>query len=214
MKTCMRLIKLLVLIFMLGQKATAQTNPFASFQGYTLGAIVQVRSEKPVVILNRAALKEITGSKVVVVANGERFVLDKSFTVLSDLPGSVAPARAPVSAVPGNNVPSSDPSVGKISTPADVPQLIFGKYANDPGYAKVTAQYQSMMNDFNSGKMSLADLATKAEKVLAEADKYKAERAKDPQYEEQIATLHDFVKRAQAGETVTPQAPTVLPNRP
>jgi len=210
----MKSIKLLVLIFMLGQKAMAQANPCATFQGYALGAIVQVRSEKPVVMLNRAALKEITASNVVVVANGERLVLDKSFTVLSDLPGSAAPSPAPVLAVPGKNVSPSEPTAGKFSTSADVPQLIFGKYANDSGYAKVTAQYQSMMNDFNSGKMSLADLATKAEKVLAEADKYKAERAKDPQYEEQIAMLHDFLKRAQAGETVTPLAPTVLPSRP
>jgi hypothetical protein len=204
----------LILFAFTGMAASAQTNTPALFQGYPPGAIVQVRSDNPVVILSRATLKEIAKSNVVVVANGERFVLDKSSTVLSDLPGSSAPMSAPVPVATGNNAAPSAPATFKSPTQADVQQMVQGKYANDPGYATAMAQYQSMMNDFNSGKISLADMTAQAQKVLAKADEYKPERAKDPQYEEQIAALRDFVKRAQAGETLTRQAPTVPPNQP
>lgn len=204
MKTALRKINVLILIFAAGLTASAQTNPPALFQGYAPGASVQVRSENPVVILNRATLKEIADSNVVVVADGERFVLAKAFTVLSDLPGSTAPMSAPVQVISGNNAASPVTAPDKISTQAEVQQLILGKYANDPGYVKATAQYQSLMNDFRSGKVTLADITAKAENGLAQAGKYQPERAKDPQYEEQIATLRDFVKRAKAGETVTP----------
>ena len=178
--------------------ASAQTNPAASFQGYAVGAVVTVHCQSPLLILNHAMLKEIDVTNIVVESKGDRFLLGRSQTVLSDPPPVAVPVPTGPVKISASLIPGQDNS----STQAGVQHAVLGTFANNPGYAKATTQYQSMMSDLRSWKESLEDITTKAEKILAEVDKYQPERAKDPQFEAQIATLRDFVKRAKAGEQI------------
>jgi len=212
MKTGFKTMITIASLLVVSLTATAQTNRPVSFQGYAIGAAVHVRADKPLILLNRATVKEINESNIVVDANGNRFVLDKRHTELSDpvvtsaaMPQSAAvqPSIAPA---PGNIGKPSAAGQDIDSMQAEAQQAVLGKYVSDTNYSQAVAQYQSMMGSFRSGKMSLADLAAKAEKVLAEADKYQPERKSDPEYESQIATLRDFVRRVKAGEQVKPPA--------
>ena len=195
----------------MGWVACAQTNPPALFQGYGLGATVRVRAEKPLILLNHATLKEITASNLVVVAGDDRYVLSRTNTVLTDPAG--APAAGAASARPVAPAASASlaapalPQLDINSLMAGIQQSVLGQYARDPGHGKAVEKYQSTVAAFLSGKQSLADIAGEAEKLLAEVDKYQPERAKDPQYENQIATLRAFILRVRAGEKLEPPRP-------
>lgn len=91
------------------------------------------------------------------------------------------------------------------------PKLVNGKWelVVDPnstnGKAKsdqANAHYHQTMNGVMNGSVSQAALVSQAKEVLAQCDKYAAERKNDPQYEEQIETLRDFVRRSEAGEKI------------
>jgi hypothetical protein len=97
------------------------------------------------------------------------------------------------------------------------PKLVNGKWEMviDPnstnGQAKndkANAYYHQTMNGVMNGSVSQAELVRQAKEILAACDKYQKERADDPQYEEQIKTLRDFVRRSEAGEKFDFQTPT------
>jgi hypothetical protein len=77
---------------------------------------------------------------------------------------------------------------------------ILNQFQKDPNFSKAVAQYQSHMNQIQSGQIDVKQLRAMAAQTLAEADQYQPERAKDPKYEAYINQLRDFVKRADAGE--------------
>lgn len=189
----------------------APTNSPPLFQGYSIGTTVRVRSEKPLILLNRATLKEITSSNIVVAAGDDRYVLSKTNTVLSDSAGtaaaSISRGRAVVPVSPSSLAMPALPQQDFNSLMAGVQQSVLGKYANHPGHGKAVEMSKSMMDSFQSGKMSLEAIAAEAEKQLAEVDKYKPEREKDPQFEQQIALLRDFVRRVRAGEKLEQPRP-------
>ena len=89
----MRTSLCLLICFASCLNTSAQSNAPASFQGYTVGAVVRVRCEKPLVLLSRATLKEINATNIVLLGKDERFVLAKSVTDLSDPIGPTPPAR-------------------------------------------------------------------------------------------------------------------------
>ncbi len=191
------------LVFAWALTVQAQTNQPPTFQGFPVGAVVQVHVDRPLILLNRAILREINVSNLVVESKGERLVINKAGAELT----AVAPTALEVSAQRAVGPPSQPeikPAAGSDldNLQAEVQQLVLGKYSSDPGYGKATARYQSMMADYKNGKLSLADITAQAEQVLKEVDRYQPERQKDPQFESQIATLRDFVKRAKAGEKV------------
>lgn len=97
------------------------------------------------------------------------------------------------------------------------PKLVNGKWelVIDPnstnGQAKndkANAYYRQTMNGVMNGSVSQAELVRQAKEILATCDKYQKERADDPQYEEQIKTLRDFVRRSEAGEKFDFPTPT------
>lgn len=189
---------------------TTSTN--ATFQGYHAGARVRVNSRKPLILLNCATLKEIRGSNVVVVADGDRFVLNKNQTVLTD-PTSLQSRRTSQLASVGTTggkrlLPVARKPAGNMAALlGEVQQSVLANYSAEPGYTNAVSQYRSTINDYLSGKISLATITARAEKVLAEANKYQPERSKDPRFEHQIAILRDFVRRAKAGEKLEPAQP-------
>ena len=91
------------------------------------------------------------------------------------------------------------------------PKLVNGKWelVVDPDstngkakYDQANAYYHQTMNGVLNGSVSQADLVRQAKAVLALCDKYAAERKNDPQYEQQIETLRDFIRRSEAGEKI------------
>jgi len=96
------------------------------------------------------------------------------------------------------------------------PKLVNGKWemvidpnsTNGPAKNdKANAYYHQTMNGVMNGSVSQAELVRQAKEILATCDKYQKERADDPQYEEQINTLRDFVRRSEAGEKFEFQTP-------
>lgn len=69
-------------------------------------------------------------------------------------------------------------------------------------YQQANDYYRRTMNGVLNGSITQADLVHQAKEVLAQCDKYKSERAADPQYEKEIETLRDFVRRSEAGEKI------------
>jgi hypothetical protein len=91
------------------------------------------------------------------------------------------------------------------------PKLVNGKWEMviDPNstngkarYDKANAYYNNTMQGVMNGSVSQDDLVRQAKEILAQCDKYAPERKDDPQYEEQIKTLRDFVRRSEAGEKI------------
>ena len=89
------------------------------------------------------------------------------------------------------------------------PKMVNGKWEMvvDPNskdgpakYDKANAYYHQTMAGVMDGSVSQEELVRQAKAVLAQCDKYAAERKDDPQYEEKIAKLRDFVRRSEAGE--------------
>jgi len=67
-------------------------------------------------------------------------------------------------------------------------------------YKKANGYYDQTMSGVMNGSVSQDSLVQQAKSVLADCDKYKEERKNDPQYEKEIATLREFVRRSEAGE--------------
>ena len=67
-------------------------------------------------------------------------------------------------------------------------------------YKKANAYYDQTMPGVMNGSVSQDSLVQQAKSVLADCDKYKEERKNEPQYEKEIATLREFVRRSEAGE--------------
>lgn len=67
-------------------------------------------------------------------------------------------------------------------------------------YQQANHYYDQTMPGVINGSINQDELIRQARTVLADCDKYKAERQNDPQYEQQIATLREFVRRSEAGE--------------
>ena len=201
----MRTSLCLLICFASCLNTSAQSNAPASFQGYTVGAVVRVRCEKPLVLLSRATLKEINATNIVLLGKDERFVLAKSVTDLSDPIGPTPPARPITTAkltAAESAAKRAAPNPDYRSTLASVREATLGAFANEPGHAKASEYYDTTMAEVLNGKISQADLVAQAEKVLADVDKYLPERAKDPRFEDQIRLLQDFVKRSKAGEQI------------
>ncbi|MEI8290213.1 MAG: hypothetical protein WCH99_12135 [Verrucomicrobiota bacterium] len=89
------------------------------------------------------------------------------------------------------------------------PKMVDGKWelVVNPGskegqakYDKANIYYNQTMAGVMDGSVSQEELLRQAREVLALCDKYAPERKADPQYEKQIKTLREFVRRSEAGE--------------
>ena len=67
-------------------------------------------------------------------------------------------------------------------------------------YDKANAYYNQTMGGVMEGSVSQEELVRQAKEVLGICDKYAPERKTDPQYENQINTLREFVRRSETGE--------------
>jgi hypothetical protein len=137
----------------------------------------------------------------------------------------VSSAAPPISPAPANTStvpPSSDILQTMESIRASVidphkmeaykePKLVNGKWEmvvdpNSPNgkakYDKANAYYHDTMTGVMNGSISQDELVRQAKAVLSQCDKYAPERKDDPQYEKQIETLRDFVRRSEAGEKI------------
>jgi hypothetical protein len=171
----------------------------AEFQGFRPGDIVHVQVRAPLIVLGQALFQSQSPSNIVVLSQGERYVLVKSAVVLSPPVNFARLAQAS----PGT-APAGEPS---LATPdaqllmMGVQQKILGGSSGEKGFDVAEKYYQETMKSYLGGQTSLADIVAQAERVLKEVDQYQPERAKDPQYEGQISYLRAFVERAKAGET-------------
>jgi hypothetical protein len=199
------------------QNLLAQTN--LTFQNCQPGDLVKVKCEHPLLVLGKAKLLEIGSNTVTVAIANDRFTLDQTNVILTRLE---SPAPSPTTA-PAASAPSvSDLAQTMEAIRAAVidphkmeaykePKLVNGKWElgvdpNSPdGKAKndqANAYYNTTMKGVLDGSVTQADLVQQAKKVLADCDRYAAERKDDPQYEKQIETLRDFVRRSEAGEKI------------
>lgn len=212
------------LCLVLGSALAEDTNkvrvvPVREFQGFKVGSFVRARATKPMVDV-KGLLFSITASNVTVVTRSERFTLPTNTLVL--LPASppaqaVAPALglAPAKPATGGVAAASPPAATALPITGDIQaqvaaigQGVLGKYSQDPGYQAATDRYQKTMQGVLSGQTQLPDLVRQAKEVLAQVDKFGPERQKDPQFEPYIELLKDFVRRAEAGESIqTPATP-------
>ena len=69
-------------------------------------------------------------------------------------------------------------------------------------YDKANDDYKNTMNGVINGNITQSDLVQQAKKMLTDCEKYVSERNDDPQYENKIQTLRDFVRRSEAGEKI------------
>ena len=189
--------------------AMAQTNTSPTFQGFSTGTVVRVRSDKPPVDLAHAFFLSQTSSNITVTSKGDRYCLDKSVVALTPEPGtepgtnSSAKTGQPGGAVSLFGRGSADKTDADLQTTLQtVQEMVLGDYASDPGYGKALQYYGDTMREMLNGKVSLDDLAKQAEEVLKLVDEYQPERAKDPRFETQITQLRDFVTRVHKGERI------------
>jgi hypothetical protein len=211
------------------QNLLAQTN--LVFQDCQPGDLVKVKCERPLLVLGKAKLLEIGSNTVTVATANDQFTLDQTNVILTRLENPApAPAEisAPSAAMPAPTAPAaSAPSMTDLAQTMEAirasvidphkmeaykePKLVNGKWElvvdpNSPsGKAKndqANAYYNTTMKGVLDGSVTQADLMQQAKKVLADCDKYAAERKDDPQYEKQIEMLRDFVRRSEAGEKI------------
>jgi hypothetical protein len=130
--------------------------------------------------------------------------------------GSTSPAKAPTVGAPSDVAQTMESIRASVIDPHKMeaykePKLVNGKWElvvdpNSPNgkakYDKANAYYNNTMTGVMNGSVSQADLVAQAKKVLADCDKYAPERKDDPQYEQKIETLRDFVRRSEAGEKI------------
>jgi hypothetical protein len=129
---------------------------------------------------------------------------------------STMPAKAPTVAALSDVAQTMESIRASVIDPHKMeaykePKLVNGKWEmvidpNSPNgkakYDKANAYYNNTMKGVMDGSVSQADLVQQAKKVLADCDKYAAERKDDPQYEKEIENLRDFVRRSEAGEKI------------
>ena len=182
----------------------AQTN--VTFQNCRPGDLVKVKCEHPLLVLGKAMLLEIGSNTVTVCTANDRFKLAQSEVILLPLERRTAPAAPAAEA--GNpadalaSLAKAMPAGDPVKSLALVQEQVLGKYQNDPGHAKAGAYYQTTMNGVLSGQVNQDELVRQAKKILKDCDEYAPERKKDPQFEEQIKALRDFVRRSEAGEKI------------
>jgi hypothetical protein len=186
--------------------ADGQTNRI-EFRGCRVGDTVSFQAARPMVLAARATVLAITTNHVTVACGRDRFVVAYDDVVLMEKhnpSGDTVAMRAP--ATPGGPAalsadrPRAAGSKSLTSPPGveallDMVQAqVLGGFSGDENYAKATNYFLTTMRDYCSGKTTEADLRAKAAEVLAQVDRYPAERQKDPQYEPFIATLRNFVE--------------------
>ena len=202
--------------------ALAQSNP--TFQNCQPGDSVRVKCDQPLLVLGKATLLEIGSNTVTVATTTDRFTLNKSHVLLvsRERPAEIAAATP----TPAAGIPAPDSSDNISQTMESVraavidphkmeafkeSKLVDGRYelVVDPHstngqakYDKANAYYHQTMNGVLADSVTQADLVQQAKSVLADCDKYAAERKDDPQYEAKIKTLQDFVRRSEAGEKI------------
>jgi hypothetical protein len=203
-----------ILAATLGIRCPAQTNASARFQGFAPGDAVRVKAQKPLLDLARAQFQSETPSNIVVTSKGDRYCLDKRAVTLSPPGAEVVanPAGYAIAVQAGTNGagsaarPPAAVDAGKdlLTMLQGVEEGVLGAFRSDPGCAKASQYYQETMQGILKGKVSLEELASKAEETLKKVDEYQPERAKDPRFEEQISQLRQFVDRAHRGEKLNP----------
>jgi len=203
--------KLLLGLLLCAPVPVAWAQSGATFQNCQPGDLLKVQCDQPLVVLGKATLLEIGSNTVTVCTASERFTLAKSAVTLVPLGShSVSVASLPAekssvaAAAPGADTlqtfANSQTPTNVMSSMANVQEMMLGKYKNDPGSAKANDYYNRTTAGVMNGNVSQESLVQQAKKVLADCDKYAEERKKDPQYEQQIAALRDFVRRSEAGE--------------
>jgi hypothetical protein len=195
-------------------RCAAQTNAPPGFQGFSPGDIIRVKADKPPIELGRARFQSETVSNIVVTSRGDRYCLDKTTVTLS-LPeegfvhqkisasNTTQPATKALVFQPAPG-PSGmeNPEANLLTEMQAVEDRVLGNHKGDKGYDTATKYYQDTMMGVLGGQVGLDDLVAQAEEKLKTVDQYQSERAKDPQFEEQIRQLREFVQRARSGERI------------
>ena len=176
----------LALLFTLTVSALSQT----AFPGISVGQKVTVNSTQPLMVIGNATVTAITATNITVQTRLETLSFDTTATV--------RPAKKVVVV--------NQPTYTAPQAQLDAAQnQVLGNYRNQgTNYENAVKYYQTTMAGVQNGSVNLDDLVAQAESTLKNIDQYQPERAKDPQYEAQIAQLRDFVARAKAGEKITP----------
>ncbi len=188
-----------------------------------VGDMVKVSSQNPLVVLGKAQVTAISSNTVTVTTDFDSYTFLQTNVVIVPLvpsgeaptliPGGItstesqAQASAPASSAPQSGEPGSNTTY---QGEADPGMALLGKFSGKIGYANAVKLYQDDMAKVKSGQMDVNQLCAEAEQTIKEADQYDPEREQDPEYEQYIASLREFVRRVKAGEKfdfpVGPQA--------
>lgn len=199
----------------------AQTNVPPGFQGFRPGDLVRVKAKKPLVEFARARFQSETSSNIVVISKGDRYCLNKTEVTLSHPEGNTvfgndstnSPVQLAARVAALQAAQSFSSAENSLASPAGdmeaIEAKILGNYKGDQGYDAASKYYRETMKGVQSGEVSLDDLVVKAEETLKKLDEYQPERAKDPQFEEQIRQLREFVQRARSGERIVTRPETI-----
>lgn len=178
-----------------------------------VGDIVKVSSQNPLVVLGKAQVAEVDSNAITVTTGFDSYTFSRTNVVIvplvtggaagSDVPGEVtstapqSPAMAAVSLTPQSDKAGPNPTNSDGSDPG---LALLGNFNSKLGYTNAISIYQDDMAKVKSGQMDVNQLCAEAEQAIKQADQLGPERAADPEYEQYINTLRDFVRRVKAGE--------------
>lgn len=175
-----------------------------------VGDIVKVSSQNPLVVLGKAQVAEVDSNTITVTTDFDSYTFSRTNVVIVPLVTggaavSATPAGATGTAPPptaASSSPQSDKASPNPTNPdgSDPGMTLLGNFSSKLGYTNAISIYQDDMAKVKSGQMDVNQLCAEAEQAIKQADQLGPERAADPEYEQYINTLRDFVRRVKAGE--------------
>jgi hypothetical protein len=178
-----------------------------------VGDLVKVSSQNPLVVLGKAQVTGIDSNTITVATGFDSYTFSRTNVVIvalvnsgaapSGTPGeAIGPAPQPQATPTASLSPQSDKSDPSAtnSDGSDSGLALLGKFDSKLGYANAVKIYQDDLAKVRGGQMDVNQLCAEAEQTIKQADQYGPERAADPEYEQYIDTLRDFVRRVKAGQ--------------
>lgn len=178
-----------------------------------VGDLVKVSSQNPLVVLGKAQVAEVDSNTITVTTDFDSYTFSRTNVVIVPLvtggaPSSTAPgevtrtAPQPPATPAARSSTQSDKTSPNKTTPdgSDPGMALLGNFSSKLGYTNAINIYQDDMARVKSGQMDVNQLCAEAEQAIKQADQHASERAADPEYEQYIDTLRDFVRRVKAGE--------------
>jgi hypothetical protein len=178
-----------------------------------VGDIVKVSSRNPLVVLGKAQVAELDSNTITVTSDFDSYTFSRTNVVIVPLvtsgeppsatPGGATSIAPQLPATPAaSSSLQSDKTGPNVTNPdgSDPGMALLGNFSSKLGYTNAISIYQDDMAKVKIGQMDVNQLCAEAEQAIKQADQHGPERAADPEYEQYIDMLRDFVRRVKAGE--------------